>query len=348
MGRSPACDMNFAAALTEVKVEEEEIESTKLDAVEIDGLAVLKIVKHCKENLPQLVTGQLLGLDFDATLEVTNCFPFPSRDDTGDYENDGADYQFDMMRALRDVNVDNNTVGWYHSTYLGSHITEELISTQYNYQENIPKCVCLIFDPMKTAQGNLALKAVRLTDAFMKLYKGGDFSLDSILKAGVSADEIFEELEISVRNSNLIKAFLLQMEEPQKRSSDVEGGTVSNPFLEKNLECLIDSIDDLAQESARFQYHQRASGRHSAQQSAILAKRKAENETRRRQGLPPLSDDDLASNPAFKPLPEPSRLDSLLYSNQISNFCQQINQYCGQSFNKHFMISALRQEAGAQ
>jgi translation initiation factor 3 subunit H len=76
------------------------------------------------------------------------------------------------------VNVDNNTVGWYHSTYLGSHITEELISTQYNYQESIPKCVCLIFDPMKTAQGNLALKAVRLTDSFLALYKGGEFTLD--------------------------------------------------------------------------------------------------------------------------------------------------------------------------
>jgi translation initiation factor 3 subunit H len=66
---------------------------------------VLKIVKHCKENLPQLVTGQLLGLDYDGTLEVTNCFPFPSRAEAvdEDYENtDGAvDYQFDMMRALR-------------------------------------------------------------------------------------------------------------------------------------------------------------------------------------------------------------------------------------------------------
>ena len=304
-------------------------------------------MKHCKEHLPQLVTGQLLGLDYDATLEVTNCFPFPSQKEDAEEVDDGAvDYQFDMMRALRDVNVDNNTVGWYHSTYLGSHITEELISTQYNYQESIPKCVCLIFDPMKSSQGNLALKAVRLTDAFMTLYKGGDFTLTSILKNGVSADEIFEELPISVRNSNLIKAFLLQMEDTKKKPADTEGAAASNPFLEKNLECLIDSIDDLAQESARFQYHQRASGRHAAQQGAILARRKTENDARRRQGQPALSDEDLANTAAFKPLPEPSRLDSLLYNNQINNFCQQINQYCGQSFNKHFMISALRQEGG--
>jgi len=318
---SPRQNMNFAAALTEVKEEAEEV-TEKLSCVEIDGLAVLKIVKHCKEYLPQLVTGQLLGLDFDNTLEVTNCFPFPSRATDGDADEyadeEGADYQIDMMRSLRDVNVDNNTVGWYQSTYLGSHITENLIATQYNYQESIPKCVCLIFDPLKTAQGNLALKAVRLTDAFLALYKGGEFTLDSILKSGVCAEDIFEELEIKVRNSNLIKAFLLQMDDSQiKRSaSDAEGPT-TNPFLEKNLECLIESIDDLAQESSRFQYHQRALGRHSAAQSGLLAKRKAENEQRRRQGLPLLPEDDLG-NAGMKPPPEPSRLDSLLFNTQIA------------------------------
>lgn len=38
---------------------------------------MLKIIKHCKEFSPALVTGQLLGLDVGSVLEVTNCFPFP-------------------------------------------------------------------------------------------------------------------------------------------------------------------------------------------------------------------------------------------------------------------------------
>ena len=52
----------------------------------------MKIVKHCRECLPELVTGQLLGLDIDGRLEVTDCFPFPSRGDEEDDE-DGASYQ---------------------------------------------------------------------------------------------------------------------------------------------------------------------------------------------------------------------------------------------------------------
>ncbi|RWW23328.1 hypothetical protein BHE74_00057067 [Ensete ventricosum] len=55
-----------------------------LRVVQMEGLvnleslyAVLKIIKHCNEFSPALVTGQLLGLDVGSVLEVTNCFPFP-------------------------------------------------------------------------------------------------------------------------------------------------------------------------------------------------------------------------------------------------------------------------------
>ncbi len=46
-------------------------------SITIDDKVVLKILQHCNESLPSLVTGQLLGLDVGQTLEVTDCFPFP-------------------------------------------------------------------------------------------------------------------------------------------------------------------------------------------------------------------------------------------------------------------------------
>jgi len=84
--------------------------------------------------------------------------------------------QIEMMRCLREVNVDNNTVGWYQSTYLGSFVNDALIETQFNYQENISACVCIVYDPLRTAQGSLSLKAVRLTTAFMDLYRQKDLN----------------------------------------------------------------------------------------------------------------------------------------------------------------------------
>jgi translation initiation factor 3 subunit H len=47
---------------------------------------------------------------------------------------DGATYQLEMMRSLREVNVDNNTVGWYQSTYMGAYQSVELIDTFLQYQ----------------------------------------------------------------------------------------------------------------------------------------------------------------------------------------------------------------------
>ena len=230
---------------------------------------VLKIIKHCQEALPSFVTGQLLGLDIGRTLEVTNCFPFPNKNDDAaapaggaeeDGDEDGAEYQMHMMQCLREVNVDNNTVGWYQSTYFSSFIDDSCIDTQFNYQvsvrvrvtrrgegsgagqraepcsparahahthartcrvaraawhlraagpsrgpraaessrysracgawcgaprdallraracacdaqENIKNCVVIIYDPSRTRTTGLALRAFRLTDTFMTLYK---------------------------------------------------------------------------------------------------------------------------------------------------------------------------------
>lgn len=76
-----------------------------------------------------------------------------------------------MMRCLREVNVDNNTVGWYQSSSFGSYQTTEMIETFVSYHESIKKCVCLVFDPQRSARGQLALKAVRLKDTFIEHFK---------------------------------------------------------------------------------------------------------------------------------------------------------------------------------
>lgn len=43
-------------------------------------------------------------------------------------------------------------------------------------QENIKRCVCIIYDPSKADLGVLALKALKLSDSFMELYRGGNFT----------------------------------------------------------------------------------------------------------------------------------------------------------------------------
>ena len=126
---------------------------------------VLRITMHCRDNC---VMGSLLGLDVDDTLEVTNCFPIPGTvgggaegGGGGEGEDDvvTSEYQLDMMKALREVNIDYNQVGWYTPAYLGSHVNPDIVSIQAAYQESIgPHAVVVIYDPLSTAGGSLALR----------------------------------------------------------------------------------------------------------------------------------------------------------------------------------------------
>jgi translation initiation factor 3 subunit H len=173
--------------------------AVRLERVKLDGLVLLKIIKHCSESLPELVMGSILGLDAGPNLEVTNSFAFPtvaapkvSDTQYGHWNRDQqekdketheaasaqelASYQQEMFKLLRDVNVDCNQVGWYRAAYMGSFCNANLVNTQFMYQEMLDqdqtqKSVVLIFDPFQSKRGNLALKAYRLSDAFCKMYR---------------------------------------------------------------------------------------------------------------------------------------------------------------------------------
>lgn len=315
-----------------------------LRTVQIDGLVVLKIIKHCKECSTALVTGQLLGLDIGSVLEVTNCFPFPSRgtEEEDEADADGANYQLEMMRCLREVNVDNNTVGWYQSTLMGSFQTVELIETFMNYQENIRRCVCIIYDPERSGQGVLAMKALKLQDTFMDLYKSNDFTGEKLREKNLTWVDIFEEIPVKISNSALVSSIMAELETDSPVSQgDYDRLVLStNPFMEKNLEFLIDCMDDLSMEQQKFQYYYRNLSRQQSQQQAWLQKRRADNMARKAAGEEPLPEED-ASNPVFKPIVEPSRLESYLITNQVANYCDQIKGFSGQSFSKLYLMEGV-------
>lgn len=37
----------------------------------------------------------------------------------------------------------------------------------------VHRCVCIVYDPQKSARGQVAVKAIRLKDAFITLFKEG-------------------------------------------------------------------------------------------------------------------------------------------------------------------------------
>ena len=144
----------------------------RVKEVVIDGVAVMKIIKHCNDSLPTMVAGSLLGLDINGVLEVTYTFPYGADDD----DLDGRDYQIEMMNMLRDVNIDNNCVGWYQSTYLSTMCTNDVVGYQYSYQsseELSDNSVVIMYDPLlsRTENGKSVMRAFRLTEEFIEMKK---------------------------------------------------------------------------------------------------------------------------------------------------------------------------------
>jgi len=288
--------------------------------VHIDGLALLKLVKHCRDALPKMVAGSLLGLDQGSILEVTHCFPFPtpkSREEYGDGvelgdgvdDLDGEEYQMEMMKMLREVNVDNNCVGWYKSIYVGSFCQTPLVETQFSYQENLSdNCVVLLYDPVESSRGVLNLKAYQLSEQFITSYRAKSNSF-------VAPSAILVELPLRVRNPGLITAFLYDLHASgQLRKEPSSEPNADAAPLERYLEHCCQWVDDLVEEQGKFQYYLRNVERHR-DQLRWHNKRKAEG------------DQEDADAPTWKNTTQPPRLDSLLIANQIHQYCTQIGAH---------------------
>ncbi|KAJ3184299.1 Eukaryotic translation initiation factor 3 subunit H [Geranomyces variabilis] len=357
------------------------LESKPITVVQLDALVVVKILKHCREHAPQTATGQLLGIDVAGALEVTNCFPFASKSshdeqDGHDVDTDGAEYQLQMLRCLRKLKFDANTVGWYQSTHLGSFWNQSLIETQYNYQKTFTQSVVIVYDPTRTAQGNLSLRALRLSDAFMEMYQSRKFTMESLVQAKLTPTSIFESLPIKIHNSHLLSALLHELDERVSFPPSLENAfsipassfsprapTNVSPFapnldalelgcesyLEKHLEYLAETVEEHGQEQWRWQGWQRSLQKEQQKLQQTIGKRRMENSARTAQGLDPVYGDDelVASSPALAKLlsNEPSRLESLIITNQIDTYCKQITQYAGPSLTKMFMVKSVRPEA---
>lgn len=271
----------------------------------------------------------------------------------------------EMLRCLRDANIDTNNVGWYQSSLMEGYTNITTINTQYSLQSELGfHCVCLLFDPLRTQRGRIALKAIRLSDKFMKLMKehlGGKRNSESeiasslqeavitqevLTKLNITSTDIFDEIPVVIHDLALVDSFLFDIEVSccclfcQSQNNlqfqeqiDVESTQLdcfdisTNPHLERVVEGMLECVDDLANEAHKYHYYQKK----VAQQKMLIQNKKDKNE-----------EEDEA---ALKAIQQPNRLESLLISHQLNNYCQQVNEFAGASLEKLYVAEfALKQQ----
>eukprot|EP00932_Pfiesteria_piscicida_P016898 SRR837773.3801.p2 GENE.SRR837773.3801~~SRR837773.3801.p2 ORF type:complete len:303 (+),score=163.97 SRR837773.3801:52-909(+) len=276
-------------------------------------------MKHCRQHAPHPVNGGLLGLDVEDTLQVTHSFGYVPRG-SGEEAQQAADedtqYQIDTLKKLREVNVDSNTVGWYQTTHLGQFFSTTIINHQYLFQtETAKRSVLLVYDSLQSAIGKPAFKALQLSPAFMKVYSEADTAGRAAMAEFPSSD-MFIEIPVSISTSVFAEAFLMDwaIADPFSTTSQLGILDVENQaFLEKNVQLLIGSLQELAEE-----------------QSKLIAFEKAQA----RKGDAPQKGgrDRMQMRP-------PKHMDTMILSQQIQNYCKAINGFASDAFGKIYLMS---------
>ncbi|KAI1183755.1 hypothetical protein F5B17DRAFT_434310 [Nemania serpens] len=345
-----------------------------LKTVQVEALVVMKIVKHCSTSFPTTATGSIVGMDQDGVLEITNSFPFPTADVAhveGSHQNDASSlaaaaprakaniaYQNEMIRHLKEVNVDANNVGWYTSATMGNFVNLGFIENQYHYQRENEKTVALVHDVSRSSQGALSVRAFKLTPTFMAAYKEGKFTTESLQKSKLSFKDIFVEFPVHLHNSHLLTSFLHQiptkpttadvamptsladlqnnpMQMPLYPSADTLELSI-DPFLEKTCDLLLDSIESHYTELNNYQYYQRQLAREQTKITAWQTKRKAENAARAAAKQQPLPEDEWQR--IFKLPQEPSRLEGMLNAKQVEQYSKQVDGFTACVSAKMFAV----------
>lgn len=202
--------------------------------------------------------------------------------------------------------------------------------------------------------------------------------MESLIQNKLTPTSIFQSLPIKIHNSHLLTALLHELDEqvsfpPSLATSlNMPSSTYTpriptnvSPFcpnydklelglesyLEKHLEYLGETVEEHGQEQWRWQGWQRNVQKEQQRLQQTIAKRRMENSSRAAQGLASAySEEDLQATSATltKLLAnEPSRLESLIITNQIDTYCKQITQFAGPGLTKMFMTKAVRSDADA-
>ncbi|KAI9732455.1 MAG: hypothetical protein M1818_007493 [Claussenomyces sp. TS43310] len=344
--------------------------------IQVEALVVMKILKHTTSVFPTTATGSIVGMENGNKLDITNTFPFPTADvsasDSHDTPSNSAAaaprskanvvYQSEMIKLLREVNVDAQNSGWYTSCSMGNFLNTSFVENQFFYQSQAnERTVALVHDVSRSSQGALSLRAFRLSPAFMTAYKAGaaTFTTENMQKSKLTYKDIVVELPIIIHNSHLLTAFLHQipskpaqtelelpasLAELESTSSDLpvypnlEMDLSVDPFLEKTCDLLLDSIESHYTELNNFQYFQRQLAREQAKVTAWKTKRSAENAVRATTKQAPLPEDEWQR--LFKLPVEPSRLEGMLNARQVEQYSRQVDGFTASVTSKMFAVKS--------
>ena len=133
------------------------------ETVYISGMALLKMLKHGRQGIPNEVIGLMLGSFIDDyTVQVVDVFPTPQSATGTSVEAIDEPFQANMIELLKKIGRKENVVGWYHSHPGYDVFLSDVDLMQQKHWEMLnPRCVAVVVDPVKSVRGKVVIGAFR-------------------------------------------------------------------------------------------------------------------------------------------------------------------------------------------
>ncbi|KAH9818037.1 hypothetical protein DFH28DRAFT_888873 [Melampsora americana] len=220
------------------------------------------------------------------------------------------------------------------------------------------KGLAIVYDLASSTQGTVNLKAYRLSQNFVEAYQNGRFDSQNLADHKLTVSNILQEIPLTIQSSALLTAFLATLIAPTPES--IQSSTVStNPWgsqtdsnrseqlsnhlpsfsplslpssqhsdsptsMLDTLLTVMNSIEVHNTALSTLSFQSRQLARDRAKLEGVISKRKAENEIRAQQGLPPLppSSEEAA-------LQEPSRLETMCALSGVDGAAKKLCEMSG-------------------
>ena len=133
------------------------------EQIYISPLSILKMLRHGKAGIPLEVMGLMLG-DYidDYTVKCIDVFSMPQSGTETTIESIDEGFQVKMVEMLKQTGRNEIVVGWYHShPGFGCWLSSTDINTQKTFEQQVPRTVAVVVDPIQSVRGKVVIDAFR-------------------------------------------------------------------------------------------------------------------------------------------------------------------------------------------
>ena len=249
------------------------------EQIYISPLSLLKMLRHGKAGIPLEVMGLMLG-DYvdDYTVKCLDVFSMPQSGTETTIESIDERFQVRMVEMLKQTGRNEIVVGWYHShPGYGCWLSSTDINTQKTFEQQVPRTVAVVVDPIQSVRGKVVIDAFRTygdqgldfglalggkqterrqtTSNLGEIKRNKGFSIKNIAKAsyysiliGYRKNDLETKMLLNLRKSSWDAGFKLSQDSKKMDEENIKKIEDMNKMSEKYVESIEGEINKTSKE----------------------------------------------------------------------------------------------------